>query len=274
MISYFRRPHIYWCTLTRTDNRDNFGDILGKYIVEKLSNKSIIKVLHPSMRRYKLFIKHYLTVGSILEVANKNSIVWGSGIMRRYDFIKKAKFLSVRGPLTRKRLIELGYNVPELYGDPAILLPLLFNKKIEKSYKIGIIPHYVDYEEVFNKFKESKDVKVIDLLTNDIEQVVLEILECELIVSSSLHGVIVSHVYDIPAIWTKFSDKLGGDNVKFYDYFESVNINYDKEFSIKINNVSDKYLIELVLGNANCNLPDKEILLIRQEDLLKSNPFR
>lgn len=274
MISFLRRPHIYWCTLTRKDNRDNFGDILGKYIVQKLSRKSIIKVLHPSMRRYKLFIKHYLTVGSILEVANKNSIVWGSGLMRRDDFIRKAKFLAVRGPITRKRLTELGYEVPKLYGDPAILLPLFFNKKIEKVYKIGIIPHYVDFKEVFNKFYKNKEVKVVDLLTHNIEDVISDILECELIVSSSLHGVIVPHAYGIPAIWTKFSKKLGGDNVKFYDYFESVDLNYDKEFSININNVNSKYLIDLVLENANCNLPDMEILLKRQNDLLKSNPFR
>lgn len=273
MIPFFKKSYVYWCTLNREDGRDNFGDILGKYILEKISNKKIIRVIHPSMRRYKLFIKHYLTVGSILEVANKNSIVWGSGIMRRYDFTKKAKFLAVRGPITRQRLLELGYKVPELYGDPAILLPTIFNSKPKKKYKLGIIPHYVDFDEINEKFENEKELKIVDLLTNDVEKVLTEILECELIISSSLHGIIVPHSYGIPALWVKFSDRLGGDNTKFYDYFESVNLKYNKEFDVKINNVDIESLMNLIVENGNNNLPEQDILLQREQDLLKSNPF-
>lgn len=273
MIRFFKAPHVYWCTLNRIDKRNNFGDILGKYIVEKISRKSITRVLHPSMRRYKWFMKHYLTVGSILEVANKNSVVWGSGIIRRYDFIKKAKFLAVRGPITRKRLLELGYKVPELYGDPAILLPLFFNSNPQKKYKLGIIPHYVDYEEVWKKFKDHNELKIIDLLTCNVEDVLHEILECECIISSSLHGVIVPHAYGIPALWVIFSDKLGGDNIKFYDYFESVNIHYEKEFNVKISNVNSEYLMNLFFENKDCTIPEKALIQQRKNDLLKSNPF-
>lgn len=273
MIRFFKKPHVYWCTLNRIDRRDNFGDILGKYIVEKISKKRITRVLHPSMRRYKFFIKHYLTVGSILEVANKNSVVWGSGIMRRYDFIKKAKFLAVRGPITRKRLLELGYKVPELYGDPAVLVPLFFNSKPQKKYKLGIIPHYIDYQEVHEKFKNDIELNIIDLLTCNVEEVIHKILECDSIISSSLHGVIVPHAYGIPALWVKFSDKLGGDNIKFYDYFESIDIHYDKEFIIQINDVKTEHLMNLLFENKNCSTPEKELLLQREKDLLKSNPF-
>lgn len=274
MIRIWNKTYVYWCSLNRIDGKDNFGDILGKYLVEKISNKKMIRVLHPSMRRYKLFIKHYLTVGSILDVANTNSIVWGSGIIRRMDIIRKAKFLAVRGPITRERLMELGYNVPQLYGDPAILLPKFYSKIIEKKYQLGIIPHYVDYEYVCkNLINNNNNMIIINLLTKDVEEVINEILKCKFIVSSSLHGVIVAHAYGIPALWVKFSNNLGGDNIKFYDYFESVNINYKSELNVKSENLNLDYLLNLLKEYEEVILPSKEVMLKREQDLLKSNPF-
>lgn len=43
---------------------------------------------------------------------------------------------SVRGPVTRNILMDLGYDVPSVYGDPAILLPLFYNPIVEKNMTI------------------------------------------------------------------------------------------------------------------------------------------
>lgn len=265
--------NLFWCSLNRIDKKENFGDLLSEYIVCKLSRRRINSIAHPSMRRYKYLIKHYLTVGSILEVANTNSIVWGSGIIRKNDFIKNAKFLAVRGPITRARLLELGYEVPELYGDPAILLPNFYSKLPKKEFKLGVIPHYVDYDYVCDNFKMNKDINIIDLLTCDIEEVLNEILKCETIISSSLHGIIVPHSYGIPALWVKFSNNLGGDNIKFYDYFKSVNINYQQELNLNKESLCLDNLLSLFKANINLTLPCTNMLMERKKDLLKSNPF-
>ncbi|ESU22180.1 xanthan biosynthesis pyruvyl transferase GumL [Flavobacterium enshiense DK69] len=270
---YFVGIRLFWWTTNNNGGKDNFGDILSKFLVEKLTNRKIIKVPHPSMRRYKLFLKHYLTIGSILEVANSNSIVWGSGIIRENQFVREAKFLAVRGPRTRSRLLELGYKVPEIYGDPAILLPLYLQKKVEKKYKIGIIPHYINYEEVLASFGNDDRIKIIDLMTDDVERTISEILECENIISSSLHGVIVSQAYSIPSLWVKFSEKLAGDNVKFYDYFESVGITYESEFQINPLHSCYEELLNRIEANRHLLLPDNILLAKRQDSLLKSCPF-
>jgi hypothetical protein len=41
--------------------------------------------------------------------------------------------------------------------------------------------------------------------------------------SSSSHGIIV-HAYGIPAVWQKFSNKVFGDDIKYQDYMESVEV--------------------------------------------------
>ncbi len=70
---------------------------------------------------------------------------------------------------------------------------------------------------------DSVRVKVIDI-NGGLEQVVDEIVSCKRIVSSSLHGIIASHAYGVPAARIKFSDRLVGDGFKFRDYWESVGV--------------------------------------------------
>ena len=266
---------LYWWSMKREDGKENYGDLLSKYIVEKVSKQPVIHVKHPSQKIYKYFLKHYLSIGSIISQCNHNSIVWGSGIIFKNQEIKKAKFLAVRGPYTRNRILELGYSVPEVYGDPAILLPLYYkNGNIKKKFKIGIIPHYVDYKEVKEVFKDDSRIKVINLLTDNLEATTDEILECENIISSSLHGVIVSQAYEIPSLWIKFSEKLAGDNIKFYDYFESVGLNFKNEIAINPSNLTYELMEELLSKNNDVLLPKKDVLKFRREQLLINCPFK
>lgn len=76
----------------------------------------------------------------------------------------------------------------------------------------------------------NKNVHVIDLKTSDIEFVLNQMLACEKIISTSLHGVIVGHAYDIPTIWIKHND-IDTDGFKFNDYFDSVGIKLYKGFT-------------------------------------------
>src|SRR5690606_8857665 len=132
--------------------------------------------VHPKkLPWYKWDKTHYATIGSILHHVTKDSIVWGSGIIDKQQPIEKADFLAVRGPHTREFLLELGYECPEVYGDPALLLSKHYYPEIEKKYKIGIIPHYHDYKIISETYKDEPEILVIDLMTLDVEEVTRQI---------------------------------------------------------------------------------------------------
>lgn len=262
---------LFWFSeiLLMKKNKENYGDLLGKYIVEKISKRKVtfVNPRHFNIKDY--FVPKYYTIGSILANVRGNSIVWGSGIIQRDAVVQKAKYLAVRGPRTRERLLELGFECPAVYGDPALLLPRFYINVLPKKYKLGIIPHYVDYKQMHELYKDG-DVKVIDLMTNDIEDVTKQILECEKILSTSLHGVIVPHAYNIPALWVKISDKVFGDDIKYQDYFESVDIPcYKIEFSKDklpledLNSLFERYPV----------LPDRQKIEIVSKKLMEVCPF-
>lgn len=208
----------------------NFGDLLSPYLIEKLTSKSVkhIKNRVGSKQKSPLLTFSeppfsYLAIGSIISRANKNSIVWGSGSFGtelKRDLNPKAKYLAVRGPLTRNLLRIYGINCPEVYGDPALLLPSVFNPPVKKKYSIGVILRWSETD--WHNVKSEGDIKKINLGTEDIEGTLTDILSCERIVSSSLHGIILADAYGIPSAWLSSTTPKGLE-FKFYDYFLSVN---------------------------------------------------
>lgn len=191
---------------------NNWGDKINPILINMISGQPVVYTK-------KLGHLKYIVVGSILHYADSNSIVWGAGLISPHHKPRgNPKICAVRGPLTRKRLIDLGHCCPEIYGDPALLYSRYYKPKTNKLYKIGIVPHYKDKQ---NRWVQKQNIKIIDI-QGDINQVVDDICSCETIISSSLHGIIVADAYGIPGYWIKLSNNLVGGNFKFEDYLMSV----------------------------------------------------
>ena len=209
--------------LSFDNHRDNFGDILSPIIANHFGSKEVIRISKLKSRRFV----HYYMIGSILQRCNRNSIIWGSGLISSDSICeeKPKKVLAVRGPLTRDILIKQGIDCPKIYGDPALLLPEIYpaTKRIIK-YKLGIIPHFRDKNNAWLKshFSQNPDIKIIDIQNKNPLKVVDDMLMCEKLISSSLHGIIVADAYNIPVVWVEFSDLVEGAGFKFADYFASV----------------------------------------------------
>lgn len=265
-------PLFFWSERKfASKEKENYGDLLSKYLVEKISGRPV-KWVHPKKQPwYKWDKRNYLGVGSILHHATKKSVVWGSGIIDHQHKIAAAHYCAVRGPRTRDFLVNSGYECPEVFGDPALLLPKYFSSTEEKKWKIGIIPHYLHYKEVAKAYRDEKDIVVIDLMTMDVEVVTKQIIECQATISSSLHGLIVSHAYGIPSVWVEFRGDLFGNGIKFLDYFESVDVEVTAPEKLE----EKKRVIELDLLVKNTStLPPRGKIKDLQEGLLNSFPLK
>src|SRR5690554_4142773 len=166
-------------------------------------------------------------IGSSIHLSDQNSIIWGAGCIspRHLPANKPKSTKAVRGPLTRDLLINNEIDCPEIYGDPALLLPIIYSpKRHRKKYKLGVIPHYIDKDnKTIQLIKDRKDILIINIeVGSNFKYFINQIVSCEEVISSSLHGLIVADAYGIPNDWCEFGDKVIGDGFKFKDYFASV----------------------------------------------------
>lgn len=205
------RPALWWM---ETPYPGNFGDVLNPYVVEKLSG------LPP---RYVDKGEGILAIGSVIKFARSGTKVWGTGTPRMTDVLAPdAEYRAVRGPLTRELVLQSGGSAPELYGDAAMLLPLIYTPKpARRRHRLGIIFHSAHKG---SGVAVADDVLQIDpelVGYNAIEQFIDAVASCDAIISTSLHGLIVANAYDIPArhaVISEDDESISGDGTKFRDH--------------------------------------------------------
>lgn len=231
----------------------NLGDDLNWYLVKKLQRKKISLLKAPILDLCSFFKEdNYLIIGSTITwMANEKTVIWGAGVMDEDQPLKAKpkKVCAVRGPLSRKYLLEKGVNCPEVYGDPALLMKYFYKPNAKKRYKLGVIPHYIDFKSgKFDALKNNSDVLFIKMQDyKSVQDVIDQIASCEMILSSSLHGLILSETYDVPNIWMKVSDNIAGGAFKYLDYYESMGI-HDAVPYLLNGNESEDDLVNLFSG--------------------------
>jgi len=199
----------------------NFGDsAINSYMVERITGKK------PTLMSIsqKMNQENYLLSGSVLGSANDHSIIWGPGFLDKTDLLRANPkgIYAVRGKLTRQKLLAQGIECPEIYGDPTLLMPRFYLPlKLNKTDRVGLIPHYSEMGIGIAKEFPTWKYKIINICSG-VESVIKEVCECEKILSSSLHGLMVAHAYGVPYEWVKLSNMLKGGDFKFLDFFSSL----------------------------------------------------
>lgn len=228
----------------------NFGDDLNVPLVEHLSGMKVRLFNTLLCKRRK---ENLLAIGSIIEnFSNEESVIWGSGAMYgdRPLQHKPKKVCAVRGKLTREYLLSQGVDCPEVYGDPALLFPTFYTPTLGKKYNLGVIPHYHDFDLPHVKaFRENHPEILFIQLQNYIswQDIINRICSCERIVSSSLHGMILSDAYGIPNVRMTCSDSIEGGDFKYKDYMSGVGREYRTPIICKENVDMEQIEKELTL---------------------------
>lgn len=201
----------------------NFGDQLNPYLVKKMWGFNSFKIKEGDKD------PHVMMIGSILNEANSQTLVLGSGFVGENRFFEGApRIITVRGRKTLQMVSDVGIKIDDIgLGDPAILMPNYFTPSPgSNKYDLGIIPHLVDMEFADKIFGRKRGTQIIDLRLvgetfGEIESIINQICSCQCIISSSLHGLIIAHAYGVPGIWCEFSDGVIGEGFKFRDYMSA-----------------------------------------------------
>lgn len=187
--------------------------------MHKILRKLSLERSYPPVRK----AEYCVSTGSVIRLCQNRALVFGSGIRSSDQEVRPAFIRSVRGPLTRGRFIDEGYRCPPIYGDPGLLLPHYYKPKRVGNYRLGIIPHFTEFEEVKKLYVNDENVIVIDMGCGDLEKVINQIYSCAAVVSSSLHGLVFCHAYKVPTCRIIFSNRINGDGTKFQDYYLGIN---------------------------------------------------
>ena len=217
----------------------NLGDTLSPLIVNWMLDRRNI----PHNKKVDK-TRHLMAVGSVVGRGRFDVTLWGPGILkpRIQQVIKDQKsyrrydIRAVRGPETRKYFLNAGYDCPQVYGDPAIIMPLIYPAESAlaqgKKYKASIILHHrtqivhdgTTDEEQFRFFiprsmTDSGELHIIDPNTDDYHTFIDEIVSSEYVISASLHGIILAESYGIPAVFLNFG--VQDQEIKFHDWYGS-----------------------------------------------------
>lgn len=191
----------------------NFGDELSRALVSLMLARRGFTLEDETAAPAQL-----MALGSILHFAQTGAVVWGSGVNGTkadwHHTFTELDVRAVRGPYTQEFLRRRGITVPDVYGDPGLLTPLLVGDRFSRSeeYPVGVLHHFSDQPATFEK-----GVYYIDP-GRSWNAVIADILKCSLIVSSSLHGVIVAEAFGIPARYFRHSPSEA--MLKYRDYYE------------------------------------------------------
>lgn len=209
----------------------NFGDALSPLIVSACLHKPCI--LSGFISNDERLVSTG-TIGS--NIKDGYAQVWGSGFdandnadhsgVYTLPSNTKLKVHAVRGKNSAALLNNFGIETPDVYGDPASLLPYIITDIMPKSYELGVIVHiseidsYSENAQVIDEFVRyqipksyKNDIKIINTLCEPtlegVKSKIDEIRACKRIATTSLHGAVIPEAFGIPCTYFSMSQDLG-----------------------------------------------------------------
>jgi pyruvyltransferase len=224
---WWRPGHVSPRSMQRADNlarhrfvHGNFGDLLASHLLGRLTG------VEPQHHEDN---PKLITVGSVIRTVRDGDVLWGTGLNGGFPQMLHAprhlNIYATRGPISFDFLRRGGFDVSRvgMLFDPGSLVGHLFQAEIAALRRhIGnpprdfiLIPHFRDETVMRELYPQYADrIRSVDA---PFFETVSEILRSNLVISSSLHGLIIAESLGIPAIWLR--SPMGVDELKFTDYY-------------------------------------------------------
>lgn len=222
-----------WVATTEEHPHANLGDALSALIVSTITGRPVVRA------GFDQDADRLVAVGTIGHAQRNGRLdFWGTGFdATRHPVDHDApgyglppatqmRVHALRGPFSGDLLRRQGLEVPAVYGDPVWMLPRIWSFEDEpKTHDLGVILHISELTDAtpeagpkpaFARYDIPDHLKGRIRLINTycaptaeaLREKVREIVSCRAILSTSLHGMVISETYGIPNAW--FAPHGGG----------------------------------------------------------------
>lgn len=205
----------------------NFGDALSPIMVALLTGMTPVRVPTKSKAT------RLAAVGTIAHGFELGETwFWGTGCSKYvnpsasleervpFKLPENTKFVvtATRGPVSEALIAGETGHKPGVYGDPVWLLPRFYRPQVERKWKLGVVLHLSELadrsfvatpREALLRHVVPEELRdQVHLITtctpisaSALGEKIDEFLQCERIVSTSLHGMVIAESYGIPCLY-------------------------------------------------------------------------
>lgn len=241
--------NLFWARTELEKPYINFGDALSAIVVAGLSNKEVIHAPSESQDSRMAAIG---TVGHT--ILHGHCKIWGTGFDASINRSKPSvnhytlpsntmlEVCATRGRFSELLLQSQGIETTGIYGDPGWFAKYMVKEEVYKDWELGIIVHISELEThgleakvniEFERYKIPEylqdKVKIIHTYSernvDGVLDKIREIKSCRRILSTSLHGLVIAEMFNIPCAWFGLSN-YGGIKTPLYVYEASMPLDH------------------------------------------------
>ena len=231
-------PWFHWQPTNPTTH--NFGDDLNVPFARAMLNVTRPQYVHRTTPQggHPLI----LGIGSVIPFATRGSVLAGPGFLTepgnggrmwtRTNLLDPTSLITaVRGPRTAAVLRSRGFRGALAYGDPGLFMHLVIPEYAHLRHTRGggmcIIAHILDrgWQSVASHAANANGMKYISLNTYPPIRLLEQLVTCDIVASSALHGLVAAAAFGIHSVWLWDRSKQAPDGVrgglfKYHDFFE------------------------------------------------------
>lgn len=204
----------------------NFGDWLSPLVVQHVSGRPV-RYVPPAASTSE---PHLASIGSIGRFIRSSSIVVGTGISSEdVELETSADYVSVRGPITARTLARAGGPNIQSFGDPGALIARILpvERPAATNGRTALVRHFRHAGLPVVLPSTMDELTVYRSSPRDIEELMTELVQYDVVVTSAMHVLIACQSFGIPCALVVFSGHEGavhGSGIKYRDYSEGVGL--------------------------------------------------